>query len=79
MFKTRVLSACVFVPLIFLAAYFGGWFFTALMVFVAIMGGYEFGNLLKVHGYRFNFPLFIIATLSFMAFAYFANGYDIII
>ncbi len=79
MFKTRVISACVFVPLILLATYFGGWLFTLLIAFVAVVGGYEFGNLLKAHGYRFSLPLYVISALCFIAFAYFAEGYNIII
>lgn len=79
MFKTRVISACVFVPLILLATFFGGWFFTLLIAFVTIVGGYEFRNLLKAHGYRFSLPLYITAALSFIVFAYIAEGYNIII
>ncbi|MDO4541594.1 MAG: phosphatidate cytidylyltransferase [Bacillota bacterium] len=79
MFKTRIISACVFVPLILLATFFGGWFFTLLMSFVAIVGGYEFYNILKAKGYKFNLPLFIISALLFMAFAFMAEDYSIII
>ncbi len=79
MFKTRVISACVFVPLILLATFFGGWLFTILMALIAIVGGYEFGNLLKAHGYRFSLPLYIVSCLCFMVFAYVADGYNLII
>ena len=55
MLKTRVLSACVFVPVILAAAFFGGWVFAALILAIAVIGGYEFGKMLEINEYRF-FP-----------------------
>ncbi len=52
MLKTRVISALVFVPLILLAAYFGGFVFAALMLAIALLGGYEFGKMLEANAYR---------------------------
>lgn len=52
MLKTRVISALVFVPVILLATYFGGYIFAALMLAIAVIGGYEFGKMLEVNGYR---------------------------
>lgn len=58
MLKTRILSACVFVPLILIATILGGWFFAVLMLFVAIVGGYELQRILAAREIRFQFPLF---------------------
>lgn len=79
MLKTRIISACVFVPIIFLASLFGGVVFALLMAFIAIVGGYEFGNLLNEHGYRFRLPLFIISSLCFLIGAYFSPEPDILL
>lgn len=53
MLKTRVISALVFVPLILLATYFGGWIFAGVMLAIAVIGGNEYGKMIKVHNYLF--------------------------
>lgn len=53
MLKTRIISACVFVPIILIAVFFGGWIFAALMASIAVIGGYEFGKMVEVNEYRF--------------------------
>ena len=53
MLKTRVISACVFVPVILLAVFFGSWLFAALMTAIAVIGGYEYGKMVEVNGFRF--------------------------
>lgn len=52
MLKTRVISALIFVPVILLATYFGGFVFAALMLVIAVIGGYEFGKMLEANAYR---------------------------
>lgn len=51
--KTRIISACVFVPVILLAVFFGGWIFAALMLAIAVIGGYEYGKIAKAREYTF--------------------------
>ena len=53
MLKTRVISACVFVPVILLAVFFGGWIFAALILAIAVLGGYEFGKMAEVNDFTF--------------------------
>ena len=68
MLKTRVISACVFVPLILIATLLGGWFFAALMLFVAAVGGYEFQRILAARQLKFHYPLFLgFTVLIFLA------------
>ncbi len=52
MLKTRVISALIFVPVVLLATYFGGFVFAALMLAIALIGGYEFGKMLEANAYR---------------------------
>jgi len=56
MLKTRIISACVFVPVILVAAYVGSWLWAALVLAIALIGGYEFGKMLEANEHRF-FPL----------------------
>ncbi len=53
MLKTRVISACVFVPVILAAVFFGGWVFAALMLAIAVLGGYEYGKIIEINEYTF--------------------------
>ena len=49
MLKTRILSACVFVPVILAAVFFGSWVFTALVLAIVVIGGYEYGKMVEVN------------------------------
>ena len=53
MLKTRILSACVFVPVILAAVFFGSWVFAALVLAIVVIGGYEYGKMVEVNGYHF--------------------------
>lgn len=53
MLKTRIISACVFVPVILIAAYFGSWLWAALVLAIAVVGGYEFGKIAEAKGHSF--------------------------
>lgn len=79
MLKTRVISACVFVPLILIATILGGWLFAALMLFVAIVGGYEFQRILAAQGVRFHFPLFCGFTLLVFLCSLLSENYESIV
>lgn len=63
MLKTRIISACVFVPVILLAVFFGGWIFAALMLAIAVLGGYEYGKLLGAHDFKFLAPIYYTASV----------------
>lgn len=66
MLKTRVLSACVFVPIILICTFFGNWLFLAMTAVIALVGLYEYGTMLKAKDYVFNLPLFGIITALFL-------------
>lgn len=53
MLKTRILSACVFVPAILLAVFFGSWVFAALVLAIVVIGGYEYGKMVEANEYHF--------------------------
>ena len=53
MLKTRILSACVFVPVILAAVFFGSWVFTALVLAIVVIGGYEYGKMVEVNDCHF--------------------------
>lgn len=53
MLKTRIISACVFVPVILVAAFVGKWLWAALILAIALIGGYEFGKMVEANAYRF--------------------------
>lgn len=53
MLKTRIISACVFVPVILAAAFVGSWLWAALVLAIALIGGYEFGKMVEANEYRF--------------------------
>lgn len=53
MLKTRILSACVFVPVILAAVFFGSWVFAALVLAIVVIGGYEYGKMVEVNDYHF--------------------------
>lgn len=53
MLKTRIISACVFVPVILVAAFVGSWLWAALVLAIALVGGYEYGKMVEAKEYRF--------------------------
>ena len=69
MLKTRIISACVFVPIILVAVFLGGWAFAALMAMIAVIGGYEFGKMVEVNEYRFLPWIYYPAAIVLIALA----------
>ena len=69
MLKTRIISACVFVPIILVAVFLGGWVFAALMAMIAVIGGYEFGKMVEVNEYRFLPWIYYPAAIVLIALA----------
>lgn len=53
MLKTRIFSACVFVPVILAAVFFGSWVFAALVLAIVVIGGYEYGKMVEVNDCHF--------------------------
>lgn len=76
MLKTRVISACVFVPVILIATLIGSWLFAALMLFVAVVGGYEFQRILAAKKLRFQYPLFIAFTVLLILGSIASKSYE---
>ena len=64
MLKTRVISACVFVPVMLGATFLGGPVFVLLMAFVAALGCYEYGRMLETVQADTRFPLWLTAPAA---------------
>lgn len=62
--KKRVISACVLVPVVILAAYFGGIPFLALVMLICGISAWEFGHIFDHHdGIRTPLALLVISVL----------------
>ena len=63
--KARVLSACVFVPVILGSALIGGWVFLAIVLVICGISAWEFGRLFDQHdGMRIPLTVLIISVLG---------------
>ena len=62
--KARVLSACVFVPVILGSALIGGWVFLAIVLVICDISAWEFGRLFDQHdGMRIPLTVLIISVI----------------
>ncbi|MDD2510030.1 MAG: phosphatidate cytidylyltransferase [Syntrophomonas sp.] len=52
MFKTRVISSLIGVPLLLAVFYQGGWYWKGFFIFLAIIGLYEFYRMILSRGHR---------------------------
>jgi CDP-diglyceride synthetase len=71
MFKTRVLSSAVLIPLVAGAVYAGGWVLTAVLFVVALRAAYELFHLLEEAGYRPSLAASAVVMAAFLVAARF--------
>ena len=65
MFRTRVLSSAVLIPLVAVATYVGGWVLAGVLFVVAVIAVYELFQLMEGAGYR---PSVLASTVVMAAF-----------
>ena len=66
MLSQRVKAAAVFVPLVLILIYFGGWAFNLFIVLVLVWAALEFSRVFGKLGYRPFTPLLIAGVLLFL-------------
>lgn len=69
MFRTRVLSSAVLIPLVAVATYAGGWVLAGLLLVVAVIAAYEFSQLMEGAGYKPSLLTCVIVAAAFLATA----------
>ncbi len=70
MLRTRVISAAIAIPLVVVVVFLGGVWFFAGVTLIALIAGWEFGQMMKVGGYKTThfFTLALIALLMFNSY-----------
>jgi len=68
MLRTRVITAVIALPLVIGAVFWGGLWFLATVLLIALIAGWEFGQMMKAGGYRttsvFTLGLVLLLTLN---------------
>lgn len=76
--RARILSASVLIPLALVAIYLGGWFFTAALAVLVVLGQLEFFEIVSRKGYQPTRWLSIVLSLGLLIMQYLypplANG-----
>jgi phosphatidate cytidylyltransferase len=62
MFRTRLLTALVALPLVIVVTVLGGLWFVGTLAVVGLVAGWEYGRMMKTGGYRTN-PLFTLGLI----------------
>ena len=70
----RVLSACIFVPLLLVLMWLGGWFWFGGVLLIVALGVHEYCNLLKIKGIELPLWIMLLASVLIVALHYFADG-----
>ncbi len=63
MLSQRVKAALIFVPLVLILMYFGGWAFNLFITAVLLVAGFEFARLFRIKGYQLFLPLILVGVL----------------
>ncbi len=74
MLSQRVKAALVFVPLVVLMIYFGGWVFNGFITLVMLLAALEFSRVFDKLGYRPFTPLLLAGVLLFLLQRWFFPG-----
>jgi phosphatidate cytidylyltransferase len=74
MLSTRVKAAAVFVPLVCLMIYIGGWAFNGFITLVLLLGALEFSRVFRKLGLRPFTPLLLAGVLCFVLQRWFFPG-----
>jgi phosphatidate cytidylyltransferase len=63
MLSTRVKAALVFVPLLLILIYLGGWVYNLFIIAVLIISAYEYGRIFEGMGYSPSIPILSVGVL----------------
>jgi len=74
MLSQRVKAAAVFIPLVLLMFYFGGWAFNSFITLVLLLAALEFSRVFGKLGYRPFTPLLLAGVLLFLLQRWFFGG-----
>jgi len=66
MLSQRVKAALIFVPLVLVLIYFGGWAFNLFIALVLLLAAVEFSRLFSQLGYHPTLPLILLGVLLFV-------------
>jgi phosphatidate cytidylyltransferase len=66
MLSTRVKAAAVFIPLVLILIYFGGWAFNAFIILILLLAAREFSDVFGKLGYRPSVLLLATGVLAFL-------------
>ena len=66
MHSQRVKAALIFVPLVLIMIYFGGWAFNLFMLAVLLLAAYEYAKLFTRVGYRPSLVILLVGVLLFI-------------
>jgi phosphatidate cytidylyltransferase len=75
MFRQRVLSALIFVPLFLGLAWLGGIYFELFLLLVLAFAGFEYSRMLQRSGYKVSYPLMIIAISALVLLRMFLTSW----
>jgi phosphatidate cytidylyltransferase len=67
MLKTRIISAAIAIPIVIGAVYLGGIWFAAGAGLIALIAGWEFGQMMATGGHRTT-PLFTLALIAVLIY-----------
>ena len=70
----RVLSACIFVPMLLVLMWLGGWFWFGGVLLIVALGVHEYCNLLKIKDIELPLWVMILASVLIAGLHYFADG-----
>ena len=73
MLSKRVYAALIFVPLVLILIYFGGWAFNLFITAVLLLAGFEFTRIFQKLGYQPSLPLVLGGILLFAALRWFLD------
>jgi len=63
MLKQRVKAALIFVPLVLILMYFGGWVFNLAIILILLIAAYEYAGLFNRMGFNPSLPILLLGIL----------------
>lgn len=77
MHSQRVKAALVFVPIVLILIYFGGWVFNSVITLVLLLAAIEYTQLFSRLGYRPLVPVLLVGVTSFVLQRWFFDGQNL--
>jgi phosphatidate cytidylyltransferase len=63
MLSQRIKAALIFVPLVLILMYLGGWVFNLFFTIILLAAGYEYAKLFRIKGFKLFLPLILAGIL----------------